>query len=160
MSYPEYSITVHLSSRGWGDFSSVNWTGDRETPTAMIVAACQKLLAEGYDVDQRNQTDEAIAAKIEDAKRKSIEREQAQSATAAELTATEVPQNAICAYQACSGNPENFPDDIDDPRYWLVRHYAAAIEQQGLAGKATLIKLAEKLRESVIEEAAQYQGEA
>ena len=43
-----------------------------------------------------------------------------------------VPANAVAAYHACNGNPENFGDGIDDPRYWLVRNYASAIEHQAL----------------------------
>ncbi|MFT3992400.1 MAG: hypothetical protein QM680_13430 [Luteolibacter sp.] len=78
---------------------------------------------------------------------------------AKELTAP-VPQDAVAAYVRCGGDPENLPDDIDDPDYWLVRRYAEAIEHQGLAPAASLKKLASHLRESAREESAQYSGEA
>lgn len=69
---------------------------------------------------------------------------------------SEVPAAAIAAYTACNGNPENFPGDIDDPRYWLVRNHAAAIEHQGLGGTATLRKLESELKQAAREDAAQY----
>jgi hypothetical protein len=153
-------ITVHLSSRGWGDYSPVQWTGDRRRPFSEILVECIRLLSTGHDVDQPNQSPEEITSKITEEIRKSIDRQKQDAANAAELAATQVPENAIAAYQACRGNPENFPDDIDDPRYWLVNRYAAAIEHQGLGGTATSHKLAAEVREAAREEAAQYQGEA
>ncbi|MEL6107761.1 MAG: hypothetical protein AAFU85_17175, partial [Planctomycetota bacterium] len=68
-------ITVHLSSRGWGDYSPLTWNGDCETPADQIVAECQELLEQGHDVDNRNQSDAEIAAKVDNEKHKSRERE-------------------------------------------------------------------------------------
>lgn len=50
-----------------------------------------------------------------------------------ELLAVEVPAEAVAAYKQCGGDPDRLPDDIDNPRYWIVRRYADAIEEQGLA---------------------------
>jgi len=65
-----HQITIHLSTRGWGDYSSVEWTGDCRTPNNLILAECKSLLANSYDVDQPNQTDDDIIGKINDAKAK------------------------------------------------------------------------------------------
>lgn len=56
--------TIYLSSRGWGDYSSVQWTGDVTRPDSEIVAECRALLAAGHDVDNRDQTEEQLLAKI------------------------------------------------------------------------------------------------
>lgn len=55
---------IYLSSRGWGDYSPVEWVGDITRPEGEILAECQRLLAEGYDVDQPNQADDELLAKI------------------------------------------------------------------------------------------------
>jgi len=60
-------MTIHLSSRGWGDYSPLVWTGDAETPREQILAECQDLLANGHDVDTPAQTEQEILAKIADA---------------------------------------------------------------------------------------------
>ena len=57
-------VTIYLSSRGWGDYSSCEWTGDITRPDAEILAECKHLLTTGYDVDQHNQPDDEIMAKI------------------------------------------------------------------------------------------------
>ena len=55
------------------------------------------------------------------------------TARRAELLAVDVPANAVAAYKRCKGDPERLPDDIDNPLYWIVKQYADAIEEQGLA---------------------------
>lgn len=57
-------VSIYLSSRGWGDYSSLEWHGDITRPDAEILAECKTLLANGYDVDKRNQTDADIMALI------------------------------------------------------------------------------------------------
>lgn len=56
--------TVTLSSRGWGDYSPCEWEGDISRPDAEILAECRRLLSTEQDVDDRDQTDAAILAKI------------------------------------------------------------------------------------------------
>jgi hypothetical protein len=77
------TIRVHLSTRGWGDYSAVEWTGDRNRPTTEIVAECQALLANGHDVDQPNQSNNEISAKVEVAKEKSLNQVAAQQSQTA-----------------------------------------------------------------------------
>ena len=47
-------MKIYLSSRGWGDYSPLNWTGDITRPDADILAECKDLLINGCDVDKRN----------------------------------------------------------------------------------------------------------
>lgn len=58
---------IYLSSRGWGDFSPVEWVGDITRPAAEIEAECASRLAEANDVDTPLGTEE-IAAKVAEAK--------------------------------------------------------------------------------------------
>lgn len=151
-------LTIYLSSRGWGDYSPVEWVGDRRRPTSEIVEECQNLLKSGHDVDRSIQTDLEITALVLEAKRKSAAKDQAIAKRSAELAEMEVPESAIAAYKACGGDPERFDDDIDHPHYWLVKKYADAIEHQGLACGATIKKMQAEMREAAREELAQYGG--
>lgn len=58
------TITVYLSSRGWGDYGALEWIGDQRRPDAEILAECKHLLATGHDVDEPAQTDEQILSKL------------------------------------------------------------------------------------------------
>lgn len=61
-------VTIYLSSRGWGDYSSCEWIGDITRPDADILAECKRLLTTEYDVDQPNQSDDEIMGKINKAR--------------------------------------------------------------------------------------------
>lgn len=58
------TATIILSSRGWGDFESVKWTGDVTRPNADIIVECRKLLSNANDVDH-NPTDAEIIADLD-----------------------------------------------------------------------------------------------
>lgn len=76
------TVTIHLSTRGWGDYSSLEWSGDITRADAEILAECRELLTNGYDVDKPNQTDDELAVKIKAAREKwagKEEREQKRS---------------------------------------------------------------------------------
>lgn len=62
------TVTIYLSSRGWGDFSAAEWTGDITRPDAEILAECRDRLSRGDDIDQPNQGDEEILDKIRKAR--------------------------------------------------------------------------------------------
>ena len=64
------TVTISLSSRGWGDYSMCEWTGDITRPDCEIIAECKKALANGHDVDCRNQSDDEILGKINAARLK------------------------------------------------------------------------------------------
>jgi hypothetical protein len=64
------TVSIYLSSRGWGDYSSCEWTGDITRSNEDILAECRALLTNGHDVDQRNQSDDEIIKKIIDAREK------------------------------------------------------------------------------------------
>jgi len=62
------TISVYLSSRGWGDYSPVEWSGDGRRPDVEILAECRHLLATGHDVDDPRQSDEQILTAIHNAR--------------------------------------------------------------------------------------------
>lgn len=59
---------IYLSSRGWGDYSSLDWTGDITRSDTDILSECKKLLIDGHDVDKRNQSDADILKLIQEAR--------------------------------------------------------------------------------------------
>jgi len=67
-------ITVYLSSRGWGDFSPVEWVGDRRLETETILSQCRVALSSSKDVDC-DLTDEDIRGKIITEKEKSARKD-------------------------------------------------------------------------------------
>jgi hypothetical protein len=77
-------------------------------------------------------TQEMIDAARARAHAKAEREHRARESHTADITRT-VPPAAISAYTNCQGDPERFGEGIDDPRYWLVREWADAIEHQGLA---------------------------
>ena len=65
------TVTISLSSRGWGDYSPLEIEIDITRPDCEILADCRKALAEGHDVDHRTQSDDEILKKINAARQKS-----------------------------------------------------------------------------------------
>lgn len=63
-------VTIYLSSRGWGDYSSCEWTGDITRSDAEILAECKHNLITGHDVDNPNQSDEQLIGLIHAARAK------------------------------------------------------------------------------------------
>jgi len=60
------SIEVHLSSRGWGDYSSVKVIIDRRDNMDIWLAAAREAFVGEHDVDHPNQTDDELMDKIID----------------------------------------------------------------------------------------------
>lgn len=58
------SIEVHLSTRGWGDYSSLNVTIDRRDNDKIWLDAAKKAFEGVHDVDHPNQTDDELLEKI------------------------------------------------------------------------------------------------
>lgn len=85
----KYARTIHLSGRGWGDYSPVEWTGDIRRPDTEIIAECRELLDNASDVDEP-QADEQIAGKLA----------QARAALQAELDSQQAHKDRIAALQA------------------------------------------------------------
>lgn len=73
-------IKVHVSTRGWGDYSCIYWSGPADKPTTEIMAECRQLMARAHDVDHRNQTDEELAARIEEARAELAQKKAAKAA--------------------------------------------------------------------------------
>ncbi len=63
-------VTIMLSTRGWGDYSPLEVEIDISRPDCEIIADCRKALEEGHDVDHRDQSDEEILKKINEARQK------------------------------------------------------------------------------------------
>lgn len=61
-------VKIYLSSRGWGDYSSLEWVGDITRPDAEILRECKELLANGHDVDKPNQSDDDILRLVQEAR--------------------------------------------------------------------------------------------
>ena len=64
------TVTIYLSSRGWGDYSSCEWRGDITRPDAEILAECKDLLSTEHDVDRPDQSDKELLDMITKAREK------------------------------------------------------------------------------------------
>ena len=103
-------IKVYLSSRGWGDYSGVEWEGDVNIPNEQILEESKKLLKSQHDVDLSNQTDAEILAKIVEAKTKWNKQNSESQTKGAEL-------KAKFDEAAKTGQPvfiEKYMDDCND----------------------------------------------
>lgn len=63
-------VIIILSTRGWGDYSPLEMEIDINRTDCEIIAECKKALADGHDVDHRDQSDEEILKKINAARQK------------------------------------------------------------------------------------------
>lgn len=63
-------MRVILSSRGWGDYSPVEWIGDSRKSDTEILAECYALNQRGIDVDFPNMSDAEILTAINKAREK------------------------------------------------------------------------------------------
>lgn len=63
-------VAIILSSRGWGDYSPLEIEIDITRQDCEIIADCRKALADGHDVDRRDQSDEEILKKVNTARQK------------------------------------------------------------------------------------------
>lgn len=77
-------VIIYLSSRGWGDYSPLEIEIDINRPDCEIIAECKKALADGHDVDDRDQSDEEIMKKINAARQKLNAHAEKNTAKAAE----------------------------------------------------------------------------
>jgi len=62
------AITISISSRGWGDYSSLKWTGDSRLSDSEIVAEMRCLIDGANDLDESDLSDESLVSKIDKAK--------------------------------------------------------------------------------------------
>ena len=89
---------IYLSSRGWGDYSPVEWAGDLSKSDAEIIAECRAMLDRANDVDTPL-SNEQIAAKVAEARAK----------VAGQQTAKQTEVDRIAQLQATAketGNPQ------------------------------------------------------
>ena len=121
-------LRIYLSSRGWGDYSSLAWVGSADTPDATILAECKTLFDTEYDVDmayEEGRVKAAIAQAKAEYHKKAGARAEAEKQAQAVIDAT--PERIKKLAAACGYDPENLEDDIDHPLYWAVRSYVEAI---------------------------------
>ncbi|MDI9561920.1 MAG: hypothetical protein QM235_12130 [Pseudomonadota bacterium] len=109
------TVTIYLSSRGWGDYSPCEWVGDITRPDDEILAECRKALVEGWDVDNKNQTDDEILKKISTAREK-YESEPARKAAREKAEAEALQRmidNGYCfnCETYCHGDCGNYSND-------------------------------------------------
>ncbi|MBO6224907.1 MAG: hypothetical protein J6N72_05580, partial [Psychrobacter sp.] len=123
------SVSIHLSSRGWCDFSPVVWHGDFETPIEQIINECQSLLKTSHDVDFPNQSDSEIKDKIKLALKERIAKKETWKTAYNEALQiiNETSTATKAAYQECKGDPDKLYEDIDNPQYWSVSKYSHAL---------------------------------
>lgn len=125
------TIRIFLSTRGWGDYSSLEWVGTVDTPNDEIVAQAKKSLQTEYDVDNRNLTDADLYQKVQEAKQKWFENQEEKQKI--KEIAQKIVDNASeavkKAFVECKGDPERLHDDIDHPLYWSVWEYVDALSK-------------------------------
>lgn len=108
-------VTIYLSSRGWGDYSPVEWMGDITQPDAEILAECKSELTTGYDVDQPDQTDDQILTRITTAREK-WEKEPERRAAMEAAEAADIEHKIKTGYcfnceSWCHGDCGNYSND-------------------------------------------------
>lgn len=69
------TVRVYISSRGWGDYSPVEWVGDITRPDSEIIRECYDRLAMAEDVDNMAIMPEEMISKIHAAREKWAGRE-------------------------------------------------------------------------------------
>lgn len=109
------TVTIYLSSRGWGDYSPLEWRGDIMRPDNEILAECRDLLTNGYDVDFAKQTDDEILKKIAQA-RESWEGKPARDKARADAEAADIQHKigtGYCFYCEtwCHGDCGHYSND-------------------------------------------------
>lgn len=58
-------VKVHLSSRGWGDYSPLEWHGHMDTDDDVMLREAMEMLQSANDVDNPVQTPEELLSKLE-----------------------------------------------------------------------------------------------
>lgn len=122
---------IYLSSRGWGDYSPVEWIGDITRPDVEILADCRALLINGHDADERNQTDDQIMSKITSARAKWAGKEQWEKEFA-EAEAADIKKkiaNGFCfsCETYCHGDCGHYSNN---PSHQHKRDFAQAMREQ------------------------------
>jgi len=124
------TVEIYLSSRGWGDYSSLKWVGDITKPDSEILAECKTKLQNGYDVDNRNQTDSELLDKIRAGRKKwetAPERRAAFEAAEAADIKRKV-ETGYCFYceSWCHGDCGHYSND---PQTRYKREFKAAVRE-------------------------------
>lgn len=108
-------IKIHLSSRGWGDYSPCEWFGDITRPDNEILSECKENLKSGHDVDRPNQTDDELLEAIHSA-RKSWQEAPARKAAQEKAESEDLKKKIDTGYcfnceSWCHGDCGNYSQD-------------------------------------------------
>lgn len=107
-------VIVFLSTRGWGDYSPLEMEIDISRPDCEIIAECKKALADGHDVDHRDQSDEEILGKINAARQKlnaPAEKNTAKAAEKAEIEHKIATGYCFACESYCHGDCGHYSND-------------------------------------------------
>lgn len=123
-------VSIHLSSRGWGDYSPCEWRGDITRPDAEILVECKHALTTGHDVDFANQSDDEILAKITKA-RAGYESAPARKAAREAAEAADIASKVASGYcfacgTWCHGDCGHYSSD---PQVMYRRQYSEAVRE-------------------------------
>jgi hypothetical protein len=122
-------VIVFLSTRGWGDYSPLALEIDISRPDCEIIAECKKSLADGHDVDHRDQSDEEILGKINAARQKlnaPAEKNTAKAAEKAEIEHKIATGYCFACESYCHGDCGHY---INDPAIKYTRRLAEAAHE-------------------------------
>lgn len=129
------TVKIYLSSRGWGDYSPVEWHGDITRPDADIVTECKYLLATNYDVDNATQSDEQILDKIIKARAHWQGKDEREAKAAAEYQADIQHKigTGYCFYceSWCDGDCGHYSND-PMIKYWRDLNQAVREQNYGI----------------------------
>lgn len=122
------TISVFLSTRGFGDFENLVWRGDKNLSDDTILVACKDLFENSFDVDSKFD-EQTVLASIRQAKRQHHQSlaEQSELLAKAEQLVENTPKRIQDLFLKHKGVPDNLPDDIDHPDYWALKNYADAM---------------------------------
>lgn len=122
-------VIIRLSSRGWGDYSPLEIKIDISRPDCEIIEECKKALADGHDVDDRDQSDEEILKKINAARQKlnaPAEKNTAKAAEEAEIQRKIKTGYCFSCNSYCHGDCGHYSND---PAIMYRRKFAQAARE-------------------------------
>jgi len=127
----KHTVSVHLSSRGMGDYQPVCVDIDVRKSESEWLESARNALDKAHDVDSPNQTDEELLEKINTAIANDAEKAARRIEYHKTLKETEIPGEAIEAYHRYKGSSEKAWEAGDDAAYALIDIWDKYIEAQG-----------------------------
>jgi len=123
-------VRIFISTRGWGDFSSLDWTGDRRTPTEQILSEMRSKIENGCDVDT-NPTDQELLALIKKAKGEKEEKAKAEFERI-ETTLTKLNRDQLPDARGAARRRQNYINVNNEGGEGYVPHFYSREEYDHL----------------------------